>query len=254
MYIRDVSTNDATPTVVAIPCFSGAPWDFAPLSDLHGFPLRTMRLPEGVSTVDGYADFVAGQVKDLASYVLVGDSFGAVLGLALALRQPAGLRALVLSGGFAANPLPQWKSAMAGLAGFLPDAVYRNGVLRFHASQLASTFDTTAEVPQRKSDYRSLFLENTPRESYARRVSAVRKFDVRAQLGHVKVPTLVLTPQDDRLVGHGAVRDLVDGLPAAREVVLPETGHMFRFTHPHAYGNATARFLEEIMTETPAQA
>jgi pimeloyl-ACP methyl ester carboxylesterase len=207
-----------------------------------------MRLPEAVAEIDRYADFVVAQVESLSDYVLVGDSFGAVISLALALRQPTGLRGLVLSGGFAANPLPHWKAIAAQGSRYAGGPLYREGTLRLHARELASRFDHDAEVPHRQNDYRRLFIENTPRASYTARVTSVISFDVRDQLARVGVPTLLITPEDDRLVGAQAARELCQGLPNARETVLPGTGHMLRFTHPTLYGQTIVEFLEALDT------
>jgi pimeloyl-ACP methyl ester carboxylesterase len=118
--------------------------------------------------------------------------------------------------------------------------------LRIHARELASRFDHAAEVPHRQNDYRQLFIENTPPGSYSARVASVISFDVRDQLSKVRVPTLLITPADDRLVGETAARELCQGLPNAREVVLPNTGHMFRFTHPSLYGQTILEFLHDL--------
>ncbi len=234
------------PTLVTVPCFSGAPWDEQQLAPLRVHPVRTMRLPEGIDTVDGYTDFLATQVEGLSDYVLVGDSFGAVISLSLALRQPTGLRGLVLSGGFAANPLPRWKAIAASSSRHAGPFLYRNVTLRIHARELASRFDRAAEVPHSQSDYRRLFIENTPPRSYSARVASVTSFDVRDQLPRVQVPTLLITPADDQLVGETAARELRQGLPTAREVVLPSTGHMFRFTHPGLYGQTILDFVDGL--------
>jgi len=236
----------AQPTLVTVPCFSGAPWDERQLAPLRSYPVRTMRLPEAVDEVDRYADFLAEQVEGLSDYVLVGDSFGAVISLTLALRQPSGLRGLVLSGGFAANPLPRWKGVAARASRYTGGPLYRQTTLRIHARELASTFDHDAEIPHRQNDYRQLFIENTPPSSYSARVSSVISFDVRDQLAKVTVPPLLITPADDRLVGDEAARELRQGLPNAREVVLPGTGHMFRFTHPSLYGGTILEFLQDL--------
>jgi pimeloyl-ACP methyl ester carboxylesterase len=241
-----------TPTIVTVPCFSGAPWDDRQLAPLRAYPIRTMRLPEGVDDVERYADFLATQVEGLSDYVLVGDSFGAVISLTLALRQPAGLRGLVLSGGFAANPLPRSKAIAARASRYVRGPLYRQLTLRIHARELASRFDQDAEVPHRQNDYRRLFVENTPSGSYSARVTSVISFDVRDQLAKVQVPTLLITPADDRLVGEPAARELRDGLPNAREVVLPSTGHMFRFTHPDLYGDTVLDFLNQTVDKGSA--
>jgi len=241
------------PTIVTIPCFSGAPWDARQLEPFAGRPVRTMRLPEGLRDVEAYADFVAEQVKDLDSYVLVGDSFGAVIALTLATRRPAGLVGLVLSGGFAANPLPRWKGVAARASRFAGGPLYRQGTLRFHAFQLASKFDAAAEIPHTQNDYRQLFVENTPRISYTARVTSVIDFDIRDRLDRVTVPTLLITPEDDKLVGESAAKDMLAGIPGASEVVLPRTGHMFRFTHPDLYGITVTDFVDRTVTAPRAE-
>jgi pimeloyl-ACP methyl ester carboxylesterase len=238
------------PTIVTIPCFSGAPWEDRQLKPFAGREVRTMRLPDGLSSVEAYADFVAAQVADLDSYVLVGDSFGAVIALTLATRRPTGLVALVLSGGFAANPLPRWKGIASRASRFAGGPLYRQGTLRFHAFQLASKFDADAEVPLSQNDYRQLFIENTPRPSYTARVTSVIDFDVRDRLDRVNVPTLLVTPQDDKLVGEHAAKEMLAGIPDVREVVLPNTGHMFRFTHPGLYGHTIIDFIDDAITAT----
>ena len=212
--------------------------------------IRTMRLPEGLHNVEAYADFVAEQVADLHSYVLLGDSFGAVIALTLATRQPSGLVALVLSGGFAANPLPRWKGIASQASRVAEGPLYRQGTLRFHAFQLASKFDAAAEIPLTQNDYRHLFIANTPRRTYTARVTSVIDFDVRDRLDRVIVPTLLLTPQDDKLVGEHAAKEMLAGIPDAREVILPATGHMFRFTHPDLYGRAINDFLDNTIAPT----
>lgn len=242
-----------TTAVVTVPCFSGAPWELDQLTPLAHRPLRTMRLPEGLDTVDAHADHLAEQVRGLDDYVLVGDSFGAVIALGLAVRRPPGLRGLVLSGGFADEPLTTPVAKLRGAAArAMPAAVYRSVTLRVHAAALASAFDAEGQVPWDRAASRRLFLDNTPHASYAARLEAVRTVDYRDRLGEVEVPTLVLTPGHDVLVGPGAARTLVDGIPGATETVLPRTGHMFRFSHPVTYAGAVERFLATRVDRSPA--
>lgn len=234
----------AQPTIVTIPCFSGAAWDDRQLQPFAGRPVFRLRLPENIDRVEDYADYVEAQVAGIDRYVLVGDSFGAVIALTLATRRPPGLVGLVLSGGFAANPLPHWKGVAARASRFANGPLYRRGTLAFHAWQLASKFDATAEIPHTRGDYRRLFAENTPRRSYTARVTSVINFDIRDRLDRVDVPTLLITPDDDKLVGEQAAADMLVGICDAREVRLPRTGHMFRFTHPDLYGHTVNEFID----------
>lgn len=60
------------------------------------------------------------------------------------------------------------------------------------------------------------------------------------------MPTLILTPSHDVLIGEDAAKVLREGIPAAREVVLDRTGHMFRFSHPETYAQAVEDFVVDM--------
>lgn len=242
-------TSAMRPTIVTVPCFSGAPWDLDALTPLSDYPLRTMRLPDAVEDVEAYADHVAAQVADLEDYVLVGDSFGAVVALALATRRPIGLRGLVLSGGFAASPVETVIGrAKIRASRFLPGPLYRQVVLRMHAAALASPHDLGAERTLTREDTRRLFLDNTPWRSYVARGRAALDVDYTDRLDRIEVPTLILTPEHDTLIGEQAATVLRTRIPGAVEHVLPRTGHMFRFTHPVRYATHIAQFLTARVT------
>ncbi|MFE6504122.1 alpha/beta fold hydrolase [Kitasatospora sp. NPDC057738] len=239
-----MNTAAKNPTLVFIPCFSGAPWSAEQLAPYGEAPKRTLRLPEGVDSIERYADHVETAIADLDDYVLVGDSFGANIALALATRRPQGLRALVLSGGFAANPIDSKPmKALAQAMGKAPGPLYRQLTLRFHAHRLASPFDGEGQVPWSEARSRELFLANTPAASFGARVSAVFTADYVDVLDRIQVPTLILTPSHDVLIGENASKVMLAGIPDAREVVLPRTGHMFRFSHPVTYAAAVENFL-----------
>lgn len=248
-------THRSRPTIVTIPCFSGAPWNLEQLTALADWPLRTMRLPDGVDNIESYADYVAAQVADLDEYVLVGDSFGAVVALALAVRRPTGLRALAVSGGFAANPVTSpMGRAKIGAARFLPGPLYRQVTLRLHAASLASPYDAEGDHPLTPRGTADLFRQHTPWRSYTARAKAAFSADYRRQLGDIAVPTLILTPEHDTLIGEDAATVMRRGIPDVVEHVLPRTGHMFRFTHPGIYSRHIAEFLAaRVPTDSVAQ-
>ncbi|RZF31670.1 alpha/beta hydrolase [Paraburkholderia sp. UYCP14C] len=236
------------PTLVMIPCFAGAPWQLDQLTHLQRHPMRTVRLPDDVCELETLADFIAGQVKDLESYVLVGDSYGAVSSIAFATRQPKGLKGLVLSGGFARSPItsPLLKT-LAALAPFFPGPFYRQVTLRFHAAQLASSFDEEGEIPWSAGKSRAFFIRETSHKAYVNRMRSIAKTDYTALLKKIAVPTLILTPEEDRLIGKEAAGILLNGIKGSREVIMPRTGHMFRFSHPGAYSLEIGKFLERAL-------
>jgi pimeloyl-ACP methyl ester carboxylesterase len=112
----------AGPTIVTIPCFSGAPWNLE-TTDAAG---RLAVVHDGAAgrrrQIEAYADHVADQVADLEALVLVGDRFGAVVALAVAVRRPRGLRGLVVSGGSRRTRSPAGSAApSSGPHGSCPD-------------------------------------------------------------------------------------------------------------------------------------
>lgn len=236
------------PTLFMVPCFAGAPWALNQLTALQGWPLRTLRLPDDLDDLEQLANLVLREVRDLERYALVGDSFGAVISLAVAARRPAGLKALIISGGFAKNPItsPLLK-VLAGLAPYFPGPFYRSLTLRMHAFNLRSKFDGEGEMPWSAERTRKFFVQETPHLAYVNRVRAVQNADYSGALGRINVPTLILTPEEDRLIGREAAQSLLNGIQGFEEIVLPRTGDMFRFSHPGAYSRAVAAFLRRVL-------
>jgi pimeloyl-ACP methyl ester carboxylesterase len=88
--------------------------------------------------------------------------------------------------------------------------------------------------------------KNTPAVSFGARLRAALAADYVGVLGQIQVPTLILTPSHDVLIGEDASATMLAGIPDAREVTLPRTGHMFRFSHPVTYAAAVKDFLAAV--------
>ena len=232
------------PTIIAIPCLSGAPWELESLEPLADWPMATLRLSDSHTGIEAHADDVLALASRHGQFVLVGDSFGAQVALAAAARRPDGLVGLVISGGFAAMPVDSLLTRLKiGAARFLPGLLYRNLVLPMHASALESRFDAGGDNAWSKADTVRLFRENTSWRGYVRRSQAALRADYRDRLACINVPTLILTPEDDTLIGPEAARVLRDGIEDSVEVVLERTGHMFRLSHPVRLAGAIRSFL-----------
>ena len=79
---------------------------------------------------------------------------------------------------------------------------------------------------------------------YVARAKAAFAADYLADLARVNVPTLILTPEHDELIGPRAAELMLAGITDAEEVVIPRTGHMFRFSHPVSYAAQVPAFLD----------
>jgi proline iminopeptidase len=70
-------------------------------------------------------------------------------------------------------------------------------------------------------------------------------FDVRAQLGALRVPTLILCGRHDGIVGPGSCTALHALIPGSDLVVLEHSGHNVGEADQAAYRAAVQRFLDE---------
>jgi pimeloyl-ACP methyl ester carboxylesterase len=237
-------------TLVMVPCFAGAPWNLMQMHALQDWPMRTFRLPEDLNNLEELSDFVLEQVSDLEDYILLGDSFGAVISIALATRRPRGLQGLVLSGGFAKSPITSpLLRGLAALAPFFSGTFYRELTLRVHAIKLRSVFDREGEIPWSATKTKEFFVKETTHRAYVSRIKAIEKSDYTGVLSRINVPTLILTPEEDRLIGKEAAKIMLKGIAGSTEVLLPRTGHMFRFSHPSAYSERIRDFLQRIFPD-----
>ena len=216
------------------------------MTELKDWPMKTMKLPDDLNNLEDLADFVTSQVKELDSYFLVGDSFGAAISLALATRNPQGPQGLIMSGGFAKNPVTSTVlKILSFLVPYFPGIFYRELTLRVHAYNLRSKFDIEGQIPWSQGKTKQFFTEWTPHKAYVNRVRAAEKCDYVSKLIQIKVPTLILTPEEDRIIGPEASQIMLKGIPNAVEQIIPRTGHMFRFSHPALY----SKYIKEFITK-----
>jgi pimeloyl-ACP methyl ester carboxylesterase len=171
-----------------------------------------------------------------------------------AARRPPGLRALVISGEFAANPARNtFLRVRIKAARFLPGPLYRAVTLRLHASSLSSPYDADGEVPGSARSTHELFIRNTPYRSYVARADAALDADYRDRPPEIEAPTLITTPSHDTLIGEDSAAETLMGIPDSREVVPERTGYILRFSHPVTYAAAIRDFLLDISGGDPTR-
>ncbi|MEV0170047.1 4-carboxymuconolactone decarboxylase [Streptomyces sp. NPDC050803] len=190
----------------------------------------------------------AGSVADLASRLLVtldalgvqrfgyaGCALGGAIGVELALRHPERLASLAL---IAASPrfgtadefrqrgVVVRTNGLDPIARTSPDRWFTSG---FAAAQPAIT------------DWAVQMVRTTDPGCYIASCEALASFDVRAELAHVGVPTLVLVGSDDQVTGPAEARTLVAGIPDARLAVVPGASHLVPVEQPAAVTDLLVR-------------
>jgi 3-oxoadipate enol-lactonase/4-carboxymuconolactone decarboxylase len=76
---------------------------------------------------------------------------------------------------------------------------------------------------------------------YIAACEALAAFDIRAQLGRIIVPTLVLVGAEDKVTGPAEARTLVAGIPDARLALVPGASHLAPVEQPGAVTDLLVR-------------
>ncbi|MDX1488388.1 MAG: alpha/beta fold hydrolase [Acidiferrobacterales bacterium] len=175
-------------------------------------------------------DALAALVLELFSgpLIWIGWSLGAMIGLAAAQVARTNITKMVLIG---ATPrftaAPDWPHGMSPerLAAFAGDLEHdRRGTLQtFVALQMA----TTARVRDlRRRLQADLLVAHLPSSSTLRAgLALLRDTDLRATIGSIEVPTLLVHGDKDRLVPLSAAAYLAARLACARLVTIVNSGH-----------------------------
>ena len=88
-------------------------------------------------------------------------------------------------------------------------------------------------------------LRDTPDEGYAACCEAIGAFDLRWRLGEITAPTLVVAGAEDPATPVDMVRQIADGVPGARFVVVPDAAHLVNAEAPEAVNTALREHLTD---------
>ena len=164
-----------------------------------------------------------------------GCALGGAVGLELALRRPERLASLAL---VAASPrfgtADEFRqrgvivrtNGLDPIARTSPDRWFTGG---FAAAQPAIT------------EWAVQMVRTTDPGCYIAACEALAAFDVRAEIGLVGAPTLVLVGSDDQVTGPAEARTLVAGIPDARLAVVPGASHLVPVEQPAAVTDLLVR-------------
>ncbi|MFF3273903.1 alpha/beta fold hydrolase [Streptomyces chrestomyceticus] len=161
------------------------------------------------------------------TFPVIGESLGCAVAVRAATRHPGRITALVLTAGFAvADPVLSLTAQLIGSLG-------RSGELTT-AARLAclSCWSQTelAELSATEIDARVAETRAGLGPALGH-FDLVGRVDVRGDLARITVPTLVVSPTEDRMVLPATTRRLADGIPGAAFTELPGAGHLMSAAH-----------------------
>jgi pimeloyl-ACP methyl ester carboxylesterase len=167
------------------------------------------------------------EVLGLERPTVLGVSFGGVLALELAIRQPGRLGGLALQGTGA------WFEQ--GLLQQVAGLVLRRYPLPTDSPFVNQFFNLLfggRQKPGPQFQFVTQQCWQTDQSIMAHRFEMIEHFDIRDRLAHVRVPTLALAGDRDLLVPSASLEALGSGIRGADAVRLPGCGHLACVTRP----------------------
>jgi pimeloyl-ACP methyl ester carboxylesterase len=232
---------DATSWTLQLPALTGA--GFRPIAtDTPGF---------GQSPYDGHGWSICRIAAELASLLeelqtgpahVVGLSMGGTIAQQFALDFPQLTRRLVLVSTFSVlRP-----DTLSGWFYFIQRLVVVNTLgLPAQARLVAQRI-----FPAPHQEYlREILVEtisNADPRAYRKAMASLGLFNSMKRLGEIKVPTLVVTGADDTTVTPARQRLLVDGIPDARQVIVPHAGHAVPVDQAERFNRELLAFLVNL--------
>jgi pimeloyl-ACP methyl ester carboxylesterase len=189
----------------------------------------------GGQSIAAYGEWLADFLEALgaARVVLAGHSMGGAIAQTLALARPQRLAGLILVGTGARLRVP------VSILELLREHPVEGQSLIQELSYAAGTPRERVAVADR------VRREAAPLVTLGDYL-ACDGFDVRAQLGTVRVPTLVVTGTEDRLTPLKYGRFLAEAIPGARLVEVPAAGHFPQLEQPATVNAAIRAFLADL--------
>jgi pimeloyl-[acyl-carrier protein] methyl ester esterase len=216
----------------------------------HGHS-RGVPAPSLEAIVDRVAEAVADAIdRDGATLhppAVLGWSFGGLVAIAWALRRPAGIERLALvstTPSFVVRP--GWSVAMPEDTlqrfGDELELAWRLTLQRFLTLQVQGSEDGRRTLVQLRT---RLFERGEPSVAeLAQTLSILLAADLRARVGSIDVPALVVTGPRDTLAPAEAGAWLARMLPAARLRTIDGAAHAPFLSHPDEFLDALAEFLD----------
>jgi pimeloyl-ACP methyl ester carboxylesterase len=186
-----------------------------------------------------------------------GHSLGGALALRWAIDHPARMRSLVVSSGFSRVWSPpggrfaRWVEQPLALAAmrWLPDPA-SGAVARELARRRRWVFDAACD--ERAVALVRFGVRRAPLGLLRERLALAFRFDVRAALDRLGVPTLVLCGEHDTEFARRSLEELAAAIPGARRGIVAGAGHLHPLSRPRFLADSIVPFLESPRDSTHA--
>lgn len=213
--------------------------------DLRGFGQSDRPRAAGAYTIDRFADDIVTLVRELGIGKIdyLGTSMGGFIGQALALKAPELINRLILAHTAAQMTMP------------LSILEKRLAVLRelpmSEFSKLVGAQALADGVDSPEFGWLCQMIERNDPDVYAQVLGeGLSGFDLRSQVDQIRLPTLVIVGDKDRVIPPEGGYALAEAIAGARLASLTGAGHIGYAEQPQAFNRHVLGFLDIAVSKT----
>ena len=214
------------------------------LLDLPGYGLaEAAPVPD---TLTGFADAVRRTLASRLSdrLIVVAHSFGGYIALELLRTHPEIFAGLVLTNTRSEADAPEAREKRLALVKRVEDPLQRLDVEETSRGLLApATWEANGDLAQ---NVRGIVRSAQPPAIIGSLKAMAGRADLTPVLSTIRVPTLVLWGEEDRLIPTAQTRSMVARIPSSRGKGIPKVGHLPSLEAPEEFNRAVAELLGRV--------
>ena len=212
--------------------------------DLRGF--GESEVGDGQYSIEFFVDDLIGLLDHLgiAEAVICGLSMGGYITLRAAERHPDRVRALVLCDTRSEADPNEGRIKRADSV----RSVKKNGVKPFADQFVRSVLApaTLERQPAIVKRVRSIVEGNTPLAICGALLAMAARTDTTPSLAAIKVPTLILVGEHDKLTPPSAAKTLHERIAGSQLSVIPEAAHLSNMENTSSFNEHLVKFLKSL--------
>jgi pimeloyl-ACP methyl ester carboxylesterase len=206
----------------------------------NDFNIAVMELPghggsggKGEQDVEKYAQWVraALPVFGVSMPVIVGHSLGAAIALTFAIKYGELIKGIVVFGGGVKMPV---------------NPLILEGVRKDPAAVMALTAKIAVAKKNRERLANILAQRKPNPDVLYGDFLACDRLDIADTVKKIKLPTLIICGQEDKMTPPVNSESLRDSIPGAKLTLIAEAGHMVMMEDPEAFNKALKTFVDSL--------